>query len=138
MITDASSGQPVPCDLIEMIRTDAGTSGACVSGGYYIIFHPQGTFTLTVEAQGYAPLSQGITVVAGSNQLNFVLSGDSIKKADINNDLTIDLTDAILVLQVLDRIEPSSTVYKQADVNGKNKIGMEEIIYILQEVSELR
>ena len=137
LIKDAFSDQAVPCSQITMIKTSAGATGACTSEGY-LIFHPLGNFTVSIEAQGYTPKSQGITVVAGPNQLNFVLSDDSIKISDINNDQTVDLTDAVLALQILAGIEPAATVYKEADVNGDNRIGLEEVIYILQKVSGLR
>ena len=57
---------------------------------------------------------------------------------DINKDGQINLTDAILALQGIARVEPASAVYKQADVNGDGNIGLEENIYILQKVSGLR
>jgi len=38
-------------------------------------------------------------------------------------------------LQVATGIEPSTTVYKEADVNGDNKIGMEEVLFILQRIA---
>jgi Dockerin type I domain len=58
-------------------------------------------------------------------------------KGDVNDDSSVDLADAILALQVMAEIEPSATAHKEADVNGDNKIGIEEVIYILQKVSGL-
>jgi hypothetical protein len=63
---------------------------------------------------------------------------DQIEKGDISNDLNIDLTDSILALQAMSGIVPSAPVYKQADVNGDGKVGIEEVIYTLQKVSGLR
>jgi hypothetical protein len=57
---------------------------------------------------------------------------------DINQDKQVDLTDAILVLQIMSGITPNGTTNKGADVNGDGKIGMEEVVYILQVVSGLR
>jgi len=57
---------------------------------------------------------------------------------DINQDKQADLSDAILVLQIMSGITPSGTTNKGADVNGDGKIGLEEVIYILQMVAELR
>jgi len=48
-----------------------------------------------------------------------------------------DLADAILVLQVLAGINPPD-VNVGADVNGDNRIGLEEVVYILQKAAELR
>lgn len=59
-------------------------------------------------------------------------------KGDIDGDGDVDLTDAILALQVMAGIEVSSPVYTEANVNGDNKIGLAEVIYIIQKVSGLR
>ncbi len=58
--------------------------------------------------------------------------------ADVNGDGTVDLTDAILAIQILCGITPTQTVYEAADVSGDGKIGIEEVIYILQKVSGMR
>ena len=54
------------------------------------------------------------------------------------SDGDMDLTYGILALQIVAGIEPSRTVNTVADVNGDNKIGMEEVIHILQKVSGLK
>ena len=56
---------------------------------------------------------------------------------DINDDGNVNLTDAILALQVMAELQPA-TVYKEADVNGDGNIGAAEAIYILQRLSGLR
>jgi YD repeat-containing protein len=48
------------------------------------------------------------------------------------------LADAILALKILAMIEPSSNVYKDTDVSGDGRIGLEEVIFILEKVSGLR
>ena len=48
------------------------------------------------------------------------------------------LADAVLALQVVAGLEPSAPVYLDADVNGDGKIGLDEAIYILQDVAGLR
>ncbi len=55
---------------------------------------------------------------------------------NINGDGKVDLTDAILVLQILTDLEPSSLIDKGADISEDGRIGIEEIIYIIQKVSE--
>ena len=72
---------------------------------------------------------------------NFSISANfKVKKykGDVNGDRDINLTDAILALQVIARIEPSTTVDNEADVDGDKRIGIEEVIYILQKILELR
>ena len=59
---------------------------------------------------------------------------------DVNGDGDIDLTDAILTLQITSCIylphQTYVTIY--ADVNDDHKIGTEEAIYILQKAAGLR
>jgi parallel beta-helix repeat protein len=54
---------------------------------------------------------------------------------DIDYSETIDLRDAILALQVCIGIAPTSAIHKEADVNGDNRIGLEEAIHALQVVA---
>ena len=50
----------------------------------------------------------------------------------------ITLADAILALQVLAGNEPSTAVYKEADLNGDVKMGLEEVVCILQKICKVR
>jgi len=61
----------------------------------------------------------------------------SVAAGDVNGSGDPDLADAILTLQVLSGLNPPN-VNIGADVNGDNKIGLEEVIYILQKAAELR
>ena len=56
---------------------------------------------------------------------------------DVNGDGTVSLKDALVALQVVLGITPSSPVYSEADVNSDQKIGMAEVIYILQTIAGL-
>jgi serpin B len=58
-----------------------------------------------------------------------------IKSGDANADNTISLADAILAFQVISGMTPSGEVYNVADIDGDNRIGLEEAGYILQKVS---
>ncbi|MDM8548463.1 hypothetical protein QUF72_00235 [Desulfobacterales bacterium HSG2] len=53
---------------------------------------------------------------------------------DINNSTAVDLADAILALQVCTESPITSTIYAAADVNDDKKIGLAEVIYILQKL----
>ncbi|MCP4109413.1 MAG: hypothetical protein GY749_28460 [Desulfobacteraceae bacterium] len=57
--------------------------------------------------------------------------------ADINNDGTVDLRDAIIVLRALSEIKQDADIYSDADINGDEKIGLQEIIYIIQMISAI-
>jgi len=61
-----------------------------------------------------------------------------VDKGDINYDGQVNLTDAVLALQVITAILPQQIVYKEADVNGDGKIGLAEVIYTLQNVAGMR
>ena len=50
----------------------------------------------------------------------------------------ITLADAILALQVLAGNEASTSVYKEADLNGDAKMGLGEVVSILQKICEVR
>ena len=72
--------------------------------------------------------SVGITVV------------DLPEMGDLDGDCTVDLNDAIIALQILSKISPSSFIntIDIADINGDGRIGIEEAIYALQHAAEVR
>ena len=93
-----------------------------------------------VYAETYTYDTTGrLTMVAyddgSSITYNYDNTGNLLQQAIF---IEMALADVILVLQVLSGIEPAPAVYKEADVDGDNKIGLEEVIYILQKVSGLR
>ncbi|MDM8525140.1 Ig-like domain-containing protein [Desulfococcaceae bacterium HSG8] len=57
-------------------------------------------------------------------------------KGDINNDGNTDLHDAIVAFQVCIEEVPFYNFCTEADINGDGKIGIEEIIYILNFISD--
>lgn len=57
---------------------------------------------------------------------------------DINEDGLINLSDAIVVLQIVAGITPSQLVNKDARISIGDGIGLDEAIYILQKVAETR
>lgn len=57
---------------------------------------------------------------------------------DVNHDGVVDLSDAVLTLQILAGIVPSQSVFKDADVNQDGRIGTAEVIYILQKAAGKR
>ncbi|MEE4358663.1 MAG: choice-of-anchor D domain-containing protein [Desulfococcaceae bacterium] len=59
-----------------------------------------------------------------------------IGKGNVNGDITVDLKDAILSLKIASGI-PVTSVYKEADVNGDGKIGVEEGIFALRKTASL-
>ena len=57
---------------------------------------------------------------------------------DIDASGSVNLADAILTLQLINGQEPVPAPAKKSDANADQKIGMEEAIYILQNISRLR
>jgi len=98
------------------------------------------------NGSGWIALGKGmdyVTSFAFDNSGNLYAGGLFIAKwtsdpGDINGDGGIDLADAILALRVLAGIPVTDTINLNADVNSDKKIGIEEVIYILQKVSGLR
>lgn len=74
------------------------------------------------------------------NAARSVLAGfRNILKGDIDDNLTVNLADAILTLQIISGVIPPGTVYRsQADVSGDRKIGTADALYILQFVAGMR
>lgn len=93
---------------------------------------PQGevlTFELTVSDKAGESDTDTVTITVS----NVLVTGD------IDDNGTVDLTDAILALEVISRKDiTSDEITAVTDVNGNGKIGLQEAIYILQKVSELR
>jgi hypothetical protein len=57
---------------------------------------------------------------------------ESVFAGDINNDLKVDLADAVLGARILAGLEAPQDLGPEADVNADGVIGLEEMIYILQ------
>ncbi|MBU0651397.1 MAG: SUMF1/EgtB/PvdO family nonheme iron enzyme [Proteobacteria bacterium] len=58
---------------------------------------------------------------------------------DIDGNRDINLNDAILALQIISNIERTGQIFTAGeDVNGDGKIGLQEVIYILQKAAGLR
>jgi hypothetical protein len=77
----------------------------------------------------------GIAIVDVSRFLRPLLQGGP---GDANHSETVDLTDAVLALQGLVGRTPSEPVYTDADLDGDGRIGLAEVLFILQRVAGLR
>lgn len=73
-----------------------------------------------------------------ANILGIDLTG-TIEMGDMDGNGQLDLSDAIAAMQVLCGTTPSTLVfYREADVNNDCRIGLAEVIYILQYLAGLR
>jgi len=69
---------------------------------------------------------------------NHTIAASFILEGDLDMSGAVSLTDVILSLQILSSSQTIAPVYKEADVDGDNKIGMAEAIYALQCIARLR
>jgi hypothetical protein len=56
---------------------------------------------------------------------------------DGDSDVDVDLADAVLALKIMIGLNPDD-VHADADMNGDGKIGLQEVIFILQKTAGLR
>lgn len=74
---------------------------------------------------------------ASDTKIFAVMVKASVPLGDINHDGETDLVDAILAMQILSGISPAQPVYREADVSGDGRIGIEEVLFIMQKVANL-
>jgi len=108
--------------------------------GYFIMILPSGTHTITIRADGYEN-HPGIAIeILSENRTtqDFTLfQPGEIIPGDVNHDLAVDLSDAILALQLTSKMDPVG-IHFGADVNSDGKIGVAEVVFILQKEAGLR
>jgi hypothetical protein len=97
--------------------------------------------TTTTMADGaYVIAVDGGTVSLQGSTSNSI--GDTIANISVGAGeatvMNISIADAIMALQVLSRVTPAHTVNRSAAVNGDQKIGLADVIYILQKIAEVR
>ena len=73
----------------------------------------------------------------GSNIFTLVLApqGTAILRGDTNGDGTTTLADGILSLQVVSGNQ-ANTLNLNGDIDGNGKIGLEEVLFVLQTLSD--
>lgn len=96
--------------------------------GYYLGMLQPGTYSITASAVGYYPQSYS----------NVTLGRMDIETINFELDPKFDLSELISALQMLAGMENSLGEHGLDDINGDGRIGLEEIIYLLQIVSGLR
>lgn len=72
-----------------------------------------------------------------SNNFKYA-SNSPLYIGDVNSDYVIDLKDPIQTLQVLSAVKSENVSTTDADVNLDEKIGLEELIYLLQRIAGIR
>jgi hypothetical protein len=91
-----------------------------------------GTYTIrpAASALNYFPGWRSAIVPPSAAGADFlVLRGP---KGNLNGDRWIELTDALMAMQICAGITPAQTIAQDADVNGDGRIDMAEATYIMQ------
>jgi hypothetical protein len=139
-VNDTVSGSPID-DVV--ITTSANRSAIGLGTGYYMIMdHPAGgPFTLTARTGGYSLFTDSVNVPEGDIETKDI-EMDPLTKGDINGDGVLTQADVDLALQVMAGKNPAGIRGDYAtsgvDVNGDNRIGMEEVIYIKERIEGVR
>ena len=118
-------------------------------GMYYAVTSNSGGYAIPITAPGAyevafsgPPIQGELVKTANVGEVSVLLDLEVGHKGDVNGDGTVDLTDAILALQVISGLDPEGIdpeyATSGADVNGDCKIGWEEVVYILQRVLKNR
>ncbi|MGD9972817.1 MAG: dockerin type I domain-containing protein [Desulfatirhabdiaceae bacterium] len=111
-------------------------------GTYHLLANGDGQYTSEWWASPYSVWScgkaQSITVNVNDklNGIDFQLDPWGAILGDVNSDGLVDLEDIVMILTVLSG-DNTLSVNIEADVNGDEKIGMAEVIYILQKIAGL-
>jgi len=84
------------------------------------------TFRIDFKADHF-----GVWAVAAARSATTTVD---VKDGDVDNSGTVGLDDAILALKVCTQSPLSQTAFKEADVNGDKRIGLEEVVYILRAI----
>jgi hypothetical protein len=128
--TTSASNLVYACFLEGYDQSWSGYSGA-TSKTYANL--PNGYYTFYVRAKDEA---QNVDLSPASQ--SFTVNYTDADYGDLNRDGKLDLLDAILAIRVCISMTPAEEVNTDMDVDGDGKIGMTEVIYILQKVAGLR
>jgi hypothetical protein len=119
-----------------------------VSLPIFDLMDPQGDGRFEGSYAGFTKNGEYQITFYGRNNLGNISASTPTKilvegaadPGDLNGDGLIDVQDAITALQVMDDRNQLTELSSApcADVNGDGKIGMVEVIYILQKAAELR
>ena len=75
-------------------------------------------------------ISKEVEVTGINFRLNEIISGD------VDGDEDVDLVDLIKGLQLMSAVTPTGIIFKTADINEDNRMGMAEVLFILNNLSQ--
>jgi hypothetical protein len=97
--------------------------------------------TIGLEIDPGDDVFQNLTTVDGLDYYRNTMgraTPDTNFTGDVNNDLKVDLADAVSAARILAGLDAPQELGPEADVNADGVIGPEEVIYILQRLSGRR
>ena len=116
--------------------------------GFYYLPVPTGTYRITTCAScdGRPYIDENydnqfgseftpVEVIVGQDPGVFNFSLNLIVKGDINGDEAVDLEDAIIGLKITSGIDINGNIFTTGTVDDNDKIGLPEVIYILDDVA---
>ena len=134
--------------VIVTYTTGNSDSQTTSNTGKYKFTPSEGFWPVHVEADGYIHSEEYVDIGKDTSKVFWVTGADPVIKGDINDDKVVDQSDAGVVLVVLTGGSPSSGTCPDCirpdyagsgvDVNGDDKIGPEELVYILEIINGLR
>jgi sugar lactone lactonase YvrE len=104
------------------------------TGTYRIGGHESGEALIFAEASGFCAYTASITVNPISITRHDIYMTPENVPGDLNSDGIIDLKDAILTGYILTNMNLSGHVWRYSDISGDGKIGLEEMIFILNDI----
>ncbi len=121
----------------------AAITAACNTATVGTVSYPTETtwnIALTNLTEGANAITLTARDAAGNTTVTAtIISLDrTVLKGDINGNGSIDLTDAVMAMQILSHVTPAQPINKKADIDGDGKIGLPEVIFILQRAVDLR
>ncbi|QTA81747.1 Putative Ig domain-containing protein [Desulfonema limicola] len=133
VVTDEESNYPITFGFTGSEKPD-GLSFDAFTGTISGTPTAAGTYKIIIIAYD----SEGVSDETRSKLeavLQIIADDTVIEKGDVNADGTVDLTDAIIVLQVMAGISPSASITLDADTNADGRLGLEDIIYIMNNLT---
>jgi len=84
------------------------------------------------------PMVGWIDIINGNRPEDFVSTGDaSDNRGDVDYSGIVDLTDAILVLQILTGMTPSD-IHADVAINNNFTLAMNEVLFVLQIIAGVK
>jgi len=135
-VYDSVTGQPIAGATVSVENQYLHTSVHSDAQGYYLGEAVSAASLIIVTADNHAPRCYSDIEIydSGLTGMNFELN-PPVPQGDMNQDGKVDLKDAVLVFQTL--TQTVSNICKKTDINGDDKIGFEELIFILKKSAEL-